>query len=152
LITFCSGIFTCAFAQSPEEDLSETRPKYIVDTTFATIDTSFKPLPVSDLTTVIDSKLDSIHQFNQGIYTAEGYRILVYHGSSSEESLQACNSINTYWPSFRSYPEWRVSFHVKVGDFLSKTEAYHVLSDLQKSFPKAILVPDIVNIRMPDGN
>jgi hypothetical protein len=147
-------------AQVVDEDLSLFRPKYpeyIIDSLPKDSiapdsiayhpDTTFYPYPEYDVTEFIRVKIDSIHQFNQGIAIAEGYRIMIYHGSSSNESLMACNKINSYWPSLKAYPEWKVSFQVKAGDFLDKVEAYHVLSELQKEFPKAILVPDIINIR-----
>jgi hypothetical protein len=135
---------------NPEEDLSKSRPKYTLASTDNTESKTVKslPEPKADVTNKVKEKLDSIHAFNPSIVSAEGYRILIYNGSSSEESRDVRMKAFEALPDIKSYIEWRApSFKVKVGDFTDKLEAYYVLSELQKTFPNAILVPDKVNLR-----
>lgn len=135
---------------SVNEDLSKTRPKYTPSTAEKTAPKpDYKaPEPTADATKKVNEKLDSIHVFNGTIMTAEGYRILIYNGNSSEASRDVRLQANELFPNIHTYIEWKApSFKVKVGDFLDKLEAYYVLSDLQKTFPAAILVPDKVNLR-----
>lgn len=135
---------------NPEEDLSKIRPKYAPASTENTESRTVKslPEPKADVTNKVKEKLDSIHAFNPSIVSAEGYRILIYNGSSSEESRDVRMKAFEALPDIKSYIEWRApSFKVKVGDFTDKLEAYYVLSELQKTFPNAILVPDKVNLR-----
>jgi hypothetical protein len=135
---------------SVNEDLSKTRPKYTPSNANQEVaKPDYKaPEPTADATQKVNEKIDSIRVFNESIKTAEGYRILIYNGNSSEASRDVRLQANELLPNIRTYIEWRApSFKVKVGDFLDKLEAYYVLSELQKTFPSAILVPDKVNLR-----
>ncbi|MCU0429631.1 MAG: hypothetical protein MUF42_06625 [Cytophagaceae bacterium] len=129
------------------EDLSKIRPTYPPQAK-QTATTTATPAPVGDDTRKVNEKLDSIRVFNGSISIAEGYRILLYNGNSSEASRDVRLQAASLFPSIRTYIEWKApSFKVKLGDFQDKLEAYYVLSELQKSFPTAIMVPDKIYLR-----
>ena len=107
--------------------------------------------PQNDITRTLSEKLDSIHFYNQNVVSADGYRVLVYTGSSSDDAKRNKGSVYDVLPDERIYIEWKSpSFRVKVGDYVDKLEAYSNYATLLKVFPNAIVVPDKVNIIRPN--
>lgn len=104
-------------------------------------------VPKNDINKFLAEKLDSVYSYNNRIVSADGYRILIYTGTSSEESRNQRNYVYQVLPQEKSYTEWKSpNFKVKVGDFVDKLEAYYAYARLVKIFPNAIVVPDKVNI------
>jgi hypothetical protein len=137
-------------AKEYKEDIASFRPKYeqteekIVTAAPQVVD---PVLPKNDINKFLAEKLDSVYSYNNGITSADGYRVLVYTGTSSEESRNQRNYVYQVLPLEKSYTEWRSpNFKVKVGDFVDKLEAYYAYARLVKVFPNAIVVPDKVNI------
>ncbi|HVD96707.1 MAG TPA: hypothetical protein VNB90_00795 [Cytophagaceae bacterium] len=133
-----------------KEDYSSLRPKYDVveeKKTTVTVNTTDVVVPKNDINKFLAEKLDSVYSYNLGITSADGYRILVYVGASSEEARNQRSYAYQVLPLERSYTEWKQpNFKVKVGDFVDKLEAYYAYSRLVQVFPNAIVVPDKVNI------
>jgi hypothetical protein len=133
-----------------KEDLSAYRPK------FENNENKKQPAetlpqevvaPKNDINRFLAEKIDSVYAYNLNITSADGYRILIYTGTSSEEARTQRNYVYDVLPSEKAYTEWRSpSFRVKVGDFVDKLEAYYAYAKLVKIFPNAIVVPDKVNI------
>jgi hypothetical protein len=137
-------------AKEYKEDLSAFRPTYEpldVKAVSTSAPVTEQILPKNDINKFLAEKLDSVYAYNEGITSADGYRILVYTGTSSEESRNQRNYVYQILPLERSYTEWKSpNFKVKVGDFIDKLEAYYAYAKLVKVFPNAIVVPDKVNI------
>jgi len=131
------------------EDISVLRIKYPDQDTVKAIkqDNTPMPLPKMDITAKLAQKMDSIAAYNNRYNTTQGFRILLYSGTSSAEAksikVRAYDVIadeplyDTYTPP---------SFRVKVGDFTERVDAYYILSFLKKDFPNAMVVPDQINI------
>lgn len=137
-------------AKEYKEDFSSFRPKYEPTEekkTNTTAQASDPVPPKNDINKFLAEKLDSVYSYNNGIVSADGYRVLVYTGTSSEESRNQRNYVYQVLPLEKAYTEWRSpNFKVKVGDFVDKLEAYYAYARLVKVFPNAIVVPDKVNI------
>jgi hypothetical protein len=134
-----------------KEDLSAFRPRYEVaeDKKETATQPQLPPqvAPKNDINRFLAEKLDSVYSYNEKITSADGFRILVYTGTSSEEARTQRNYIYEALPYAKSYTEWRSpNFKVKAGDFVDKLEAYYAYAKLVKIFPNAIVVPDKVNI------
>ncbi len=137
-------------AKEFNEDLSAFRPKYeaeVEKASPAAANTKEQLVPKNDINRFLAEKLDSVYSYNLGITSADGYRILVYVGTSSEEARNQRSYAYQTLPLEKSYTDWRQpNFKVKVGDFVDKLEAYYAYARLVKIFPNAIVVPDKVNI------
>lgn len=133
------------------EDLSVYRPKYTVsvdDSTPKSSTSSVKnSVPQKDATRLVNVKLDSLASKNKKMKFAQGFRVLVYAGNSSEEVKKVKIKLRGLLQDDAAYDEYKQpTFRVKIGDCFSRLEAYYVLSKLQKDFPNAIVVPDQINI------
>jgi len=133
-----------------KEDFNSFRPKYdrIEDVKSNSEAKPTKLLaPKNNINSLLKSKLDSLYAYNQKIISADGYRILIYNGTSSEEARQQKNNVYSVMPFDKAYTDWKSPyFKVKVGDYIDKLEAYYAYAKIVKIFPNAIVVPDKVNI------
>ena len=82
------------------------------------------------------------------IYTAKGFRIVIYNGSDRGKAMEAKNKFSNVFSPLRSYMSYNVpSYKIKVGDFESKKEATDFLRRVSAMFPSSFIVPDIVTIK-----
>jgi hypothetical protein len=82
------------------------------------------------------------------IYTAKGYRIMIYNGPDRKKAMEAKNTFSKLFSSYRSYMSYNVpSYKIKVGDFEDRAEAGTLLRQVNKLFPTSFIVPDIVTIK-----
>ncbi len=133
------------------EDLSVVRPAYInPDTLTNSNQTPKKPLVTTfsyDDNKRVSARIDSLTEINKRIPTVQGFRILVYTGSSSDESQRIKQQVYTLDAQLNVYTQYKQpSFRVKVGDFPDRVAASYILNDLKRSFPNAMIVPDQINL------
>ena len=133
-----------------KEDISAFRPHYdVVEDKKGTVEPKVvdQVIPKNDINKFLKDKLDSVYFYNANICCADGYRVLVYIGNSSDEARSRRNDVYDILPLEKSYTEYKQpSFKVKVGDYVDKLEAYYAYAKLVSIFPNAIVVPDKVNI------
>jgi len=140
-----------------QEDLSKYRPAYQKQDS-ATPKESASSVPVkqasttpvvpqNDVTKALNAKMDSIAVKNQKFKYAQGYRVIVYSGNSSEEAKQAKEKVYEILPNADIYTVYKQpSFRVKVGDCFDRLEANSLYIKLKKDFANALVVPDQINI------
>jgi hypothetical protein len=133
------------------EDLSLVRPQFINPDTLSSKST--KPTVVAnpnfqyDVSKKVTMRIDSLSDINKVYSTMQGYRILVYAGTSSDDAQRNKQSVYTYNSDLNVYTQYKQpSFRVKVGDFTNRVEAHYILNDLKQSFPNAMIVPDQINL------
>jgi hypothetical protein len=132
-----------------EEDLQSVRPVYPeVKEENSNPSLPEKPVPpTKDITKSINYKISLIAGKNQKYTMAEGYRVVVYTGSSREEVKKINEKLKELIPGEKIYSTYRAPvFRVKVGDYFNRIEAYSTLMKIKKDFPNAIIVPDQVPI------
>jgi hypothetical protein len=132
-----------------KEDLHSYRPKYEIVEEKKVIETKTTEavVPKNDINKFLKDKLDSVYFYNKIICCADGYRVLIYVGNSSEEARTKRTDAYAVLPDEKSYTDYRQpSFKVKVGDYVDKLEAYFAYAKLAVIFPNAIVIPDKVNI------
>lgn len=133
-----------------KEDIDAFRPQYIVVEETKeppSTKTSDPVVPKNDINKFLKGKIDSVYFYNANICCADGYRVLIYIGNSSEEARFKRNDVYDVLPLEKSYTEYKQpSFKVKVGDYVDKLEAYYAYAKLVSIFPNAIVIPDKVNI------
>jgi hypothetical protein len=138
----------------PDDDLSKYmyKPKRVV-----TKESDVKSKDVSPASAIrfekhlnlaVNTILDSMAMSNIRYQSASGYRIMVYSGGSSEESSNAKKEVYDWSTEHDVYAQYKQpAFRVKVGNFPDRIQAYHVLSDLIKIFPNAVIIPDQIDIK-----
>jgi hypothetical protein len=85
---------------------------------------------------------------NESIRGMNGFRVEIFFSSALDARQRA---LQTKAAFLRDYPEVNVyviyispDFKVRVGDFRTKSEALAMIKQIQDRFPKAFLVPDII--------
>ena len=82
------------------------------------------------------------------IYTAKGFRIIIYNGPDRAAAMTAKNNFTRAFPGVASYVSYNVpSYKIKVGNFESRGDASSFMRKVNKAFPTAFIVPDIVTIK-----
>jgi len=139
--------------QGYKEDLSIFRPRYIANATDTpsnskSISTMGKVTSQKDVTKQLNLKIDSLAAKNKRMKFAQGFRVLVYTGNSSEEVKKIKAKLRGILLSDEEiYDEYKQpTFRLKAGDCYTRLEAFYILNKLQKDFPNAIIVPDQINM------
>jgi len=137
--------------ESYYEDLSVVRPMFINSDTLtgksaAPLSTG-SPVFQNDVSKKLNARIDSLAEINKKYSTVDGYRILVYAGTSSDEAQKNRQLVYAYNSDLNVYTQYKQPSHrVKVGDFTNRVEANYILNDLKQSFPNAMIVPDQINL------
>ncbi len=139
-----------------KEDLTSYRPKYDADSAPKPSSKDTKNTPPanegnsstsSNAAQFADARVDSVAARNRNIKNAQGYRVLVYSGNSSEESRKVRERIYKILPDADIYAQYKQpTFRVKVGDCFNRIEANNLYVKLKDEFPEAKIVPDQINI------
>jgi hypothetical protein len=91
---------------------------------------------------------DGKKQVTGSIYSAKGFRIVIYNGSDKNAALAAKNKFSRTFPGTRSYLSYNVpSYKIKIGDFENKNEATKFLRRLIAIFPSSFIAPDLVTVK-----
>ena len=91
---------------------------------------------------------DGKNQVTGSIYSAKGFRIVIYNGSDKNAALAAKNKFSRAFPGTRSYLSYNVpSFKIKIGDFENKNDATKFMRRLMAIFPSSFITPDLVTIK-----
>jgi hypothetical protein len=85
---------------------------------------------------------------------ADGWRIQIYRGghrTASDDANRVRARFMEDYPNIRTYlifdkPNW---FKVKVGDYRTREEAAAVFFDIQRKYPDAYLIRDIIAFKTP---
>jgi hypothetical protein len=133
------------------EDLSVVRPVFINPDTITGKSTApvsaVPPSFQNDVSKRVTARIDSLAEINKKYPTVDGYRILVYTGTSSDEAQKNRQLVYAYNSDLNVYTQYKQPSHrVKVGDFTNRVEANYILNDLKQSFPNAMIVPDQINL------
>jgi hypothetical protein len=91
---------------------------------------------------------DGKKQVTGSIYSAKGFRIVIYNGSDKNAALAAKNKFSRAFSGTRSYFSYNVpSYKIKIGDFENKNEATKFMRRLMTIFPSSFIAPDLVTIK-----
>ena len=91
---------------------------------------------------------DGKKQVTGSIYSAKGFRIVIYNGSDKNAALAAKNKFSRAFSGTRSYFSYNVpSYKIKIGDFENKNEATKFMRRLMAIFPSSFIAPDLVTVK-----
>jgi len=97
----------------------------------------------------LTSLLDLHRRMNSSTLEGKGFRIQIYAGSKMEVANEAkADFVQTFRDGgMEVYKDWVAPhFWVRVGDFLSRTEAMRHLPNVKAVFPDAFVVSDKINL------
>lgn len=135
-----------------EEDLSLVRPEYAPRPVEKANPTPAKPyVPQAEpphVNQAVDGVIERIATHNKAKTTERGYRIQIFSGNNRAEYEKARGYILQYFPNLETYVSYsQPTYKLKVGDFLSRTEAENYLASLQSRFVAAKIIYDNVNYK-----
>lgn len=135
------------------EDLSMHRQRYKmpenddVTNTKSEVVVKIYPSPSFDVTTQLNTVLDSIDRLKSNVNYVDGYTVQVYSGTSSDEAKIARGKVYTILPE--SSPTLKYdepNFKVRVGKFYTRLEAQKTYSQLKEKFSSTIIIPERIYI------
>ena len=127
---------------SVQEIMNDGRPRY----------------EAGSLVIVQDPSLDTLVNrhilYNAKKEGVDGWRIQIYRGghrTASDDANKVRARFMEDYPDIRTYltfdrPNW---FKVKVGDYRTREEAAIVFFDIQKRYPDAYLIRDVIAFKSP---
>lgn len=94
-------------------------------------------------------RLIDLHiRHNETVQTINGFRVEIFFSSALDARQKALAVKSAF---LREYPETSVyvmyvspDFKVRVGNFRTKNEALYMMKAIQGKFPKAFIVPDLI--------
>lgn len=143
-------------ADEQDEDFFSLLPSYSISqqnikdslTSETNLQASFDFSEENQKAKLIKAKMDTILASYQNIKLAQGYRVQVYFGTSKDEVRRAKEAVYAILPEVEIHTTYKQpDYRVKVGDFLTKVEAFSCLGKVEKVFPNALIVPDVVNLK-----
>lgn len=86
----------------------------------------------------------------------EGFRVEIFFSSNADAKDQALKTKVNFLSEYPQYPVHikfvAPNFRVRVGDFRTKNEAWKLYKQIQKNYPTAFVVPDIINFPLLKEN
>ncbi len=155
-------------SQNVEEDFTvcltsypapETPKKLVINSQTSNGTTNSTPTNVPLVTTVaaqtplaahdnarMDSLMTALYDFSKSVKSVQGYRILVYSGTSREEAQGIETDIETNLQERADMSYDKPNFQVRVGYYLQRLEAHKTYIKLRKTYPNAIIIPYKIGI------
>ncbi|WP_340111192.1 SPOR domain-containing protein [Maribellus mangrovi] len=108
---------------------------------------------LNDLQVERDARLDKMVRWhiekNEEREGMEGYRVEIFFSSNQNALDKATETKVDFLSEFPDYPVYirfvAPNFRVRVGDFRTKNEAWKLYKKIEKDYPTAFVVPDIIN-------
>ena len=149
---FISGLFICQFiaGQSISFDMNDN-----IEIDSITTETDFMDI-ISTIDIRQDIRLERMLEWhiknNKKLDGIDGYRVEIFFSSAMNARERALEIKKEF---LSSYPDHNVhilfsapNFKVRVGDFRTKNEALKLYKKIQKDYPGAFIVPDIIDFQM----
>lgn len=162
IVVFSSCVRSLTPSKTPEteriitydEDISVIRPKYepreekeVLSNTKPTENnnTLLSPPNVNES---VDAAINKMVERNKSISTTQGYRIQIFSGNNRSDYEQARGYILQYFPNLEVYVSYsQPTYKLKVGDFLTRSDAEKYLTDLQNRFVGAKIIYDNIDYK-----
>ncbi len=161
VITSCAPAIRPGSSSPYQQDLSKVRPRYqfndddvMVKGTAPAAKSGETPVSspkAAEASSSVNQELaeiiQTINQQNKSVKYMPGYRIQLYVGNIRSEADAAKSFIYRSFPELSPYITFnQPTYRVKAGDFMSKTEAEHVLSSIKPQYASAVIVSDKIEI------
>jgi hypothetical protein len=95
----------------------------------------------------IDSLLKKVKNQNEQRRTMPGYRIQIYSGPQRNKANEIKALFYDKYPNYGSYVIYQQpNFKVRVGDFVTRLEAYKLLKEIETEYETVYMVRDEIKI------
>lgn len=136
-----------------EEDLSGLRPNIVSkpEDTLSNRSTTIQYASFVEPTGHIKSELDSLLKLDYKQNTkgriVDGFRILIYSGTSRDEANRQRILFRGLFPELDPKVSYhQPNFRVKAGQFTKRLDAHRMYEEVKEEFPKAILIPERITL------
>lgn len=147
-----------------EEDLSSVRPRYSEtainyeprfdlnssdEKTSVPTKTNQSSVPITGhVNAQVAAVLDSMTVRNRKIKFVDGFRVQIYVGNVRADVEAAKSYAYQLYPDISPYMTFeQPTYRLKVGDFMSRSEAEKCLTGFRAKYPSAVIVADKIDIR-----
>lgn len=101
-----------------------------------------------DISSGIESYLDSVAQINHKSNRISGFRILLYSGNERDEATKTREKAYRIFHNADLYTNYQApTFKVRLGNYYQRLDAFIALKKLEPLFPHAVIVQEIVNLK-----
>ena len=142
------------------EDLSRYRIKYDYSEDAIVIKESPKAVKAEEKVVVstpavkttsvekeLNQALQTINQQNKAVRFMPGFRIQIYVGNIRAEADAAKAFVYRNFPEMSPYVTFsQPTYRVKIGDFMNKADAEHILSSVKAQYPTSVIIADKIEI------
>ncbi len=141
-----STLYTPDFSDYRPRYPALERPRLLIEETPAT-PTSVGTAQPLHVTQRLNLVLDTLARRNRSMKYMRGYRIQVYTGRKRPEADAAKIYVYQTFPQLNPYLTYRQpTYQLRVGDFVTRTEAEKYFETLKNQYPAAVIVADRVEI------
>lgn len=162
IITFAVLAGSVQLSAQSDGDISKLRitfPEPVQEKdTLKNVKTPTTPAPVQvdfklSINKQVEYIIDTITRANKYITKAKGYRIAMYNGPDKEELRKVKEFVYSLYPDINIISEYKQpNYRIKVGDFLTRFEAFEAIGKISATYPEALIVPEVVDINPPKTN
>lgn len=125
----------------PNDSEHELEPENMAQT----VTISTEPMHVNKK---IDAILEKKAERNRAIKYANGYRIQLYVGRDRKAVDDAKVYIYQTYPNINPYLIYSLpTYKLKIGDFLTKSDAERFLNQIKDSYPDALIIAEKIDVK-----
>ena len=97
-----------------------------------------------------DSRIDSLMQknlaFNKEKHGVDGFRVQIHFGQNRETAQKIRSRFSIDFPELKTYLGYNSPYYkIRVGDFISRLEAYKIQKTISKKYRGTYIVPTTVD-------
>ena len=94
----------------------------------------------------IDSLMKKQLEFNKDKHGIEGFRVQIHFGQNREKAQQIRTKFSKDFIELKTYLEYDSPYYkIRVGDFITRLNAYKVQKEISKKYVGTYIVPAVVD-------
>ena len=144
ILGFAFWVFACVIVSAQEKD--QVKPKILTNLADDSQGGQLEIIQPAQIEKLLNMQISN-NQLQKGI---PGYRIQIFSQSGQtarQKSDEARMNFMKNFPNIEAYQEYNTpDWQILVGDFRTKNEALREKKNIEKMFPRAFIVSEIINI------
>lgn len=140
---------SCGFAQTTSDSSASSGTNSLFIDQLLNRDIATHGIIVLQQDKQVDNLLSKHARINKSDNKIQGWRIQIYNSSGKEardEANEYRNKFLSKYPNLRAYLVYQPPyFKIRVGDYLTKPDAFRLYKEILTEFPVSYLVPDKIN-------
>ena len=144
ILGFAFWVFACVIVSAQEKD--QAKPKILTNLADGNQGGQIEIIQPAQVEKLLKMQISN-NQLQKGIH---GYRIQIFSQSGQtarQKSDEARMNFMRSFPELEAYQDYNAPYwRIFVGDFRTKSEALREKKQIEKMFPRAFIVSEIINI------